>query len=145
TFLTPKTTKGHEDTKRYKRKQTAEGTHDPGHWIGELVPSARPALAGTTGPAFRGPHADLHRDAVGDRGLRRAALGAWGRQGRARRLPRAQPADVLLRHVRRGAARGDLRAAQFPPDRSGTRVHDRRLRGERADRRRPAPPGDRAA
>ena len=35
-----------------------------------------------------------------------------------------------------GAARRDLRAAQFPPHRARARLHDRGLRRERADRRR---------
>ena len=83
------------------------------------------------------------QQAIEDCAARLAALGVG--EGRSSRLSRLQPADVLLRHVRLGAARRDLRAAQFPPHRSGTRLHDRGLRRQGPDRRCAARAGDRAA
>ena len=103
------------------------------------------AHARAPGPPFRRPRLDLFPDAARNRGLRRPARRNRNFEGRPGRLSRPQPADVPVRHVRLGAARRDLRAAQLPPHRARARLHDRGLRGERPDRRRRPSRGRRAA
>ena len=126
--------------------KTAGGKiNDPGHRTGQLVPSARLALARAKGLAFRGTHLDLRPDAEVDRGLRcaAAALGV-GKGERVAFLGLNQPMFffVMFAAARLGAIFVPLNFRLTGPE-LAFMIED--CAATRSDRRRTAPSRRRAA